>query len=78
MRLQSQGIIGSHHIYAHPRIDEILTLRIMTMTEEEKREMGAVDERARALLQRIEALTRDELMRLHGTVRSLRPSQEEL
>jgi hydrogenase maturation protease len=54
-------------------IDEILTLRIMTMTEQEKREMGAVDARARALLERTESLAREELMRLHGTVRSLRP-----
>jgi hydrogenase maturation protease len=56
-------------------IDEILTLRIMTMTDEEKREMSASDERARALLARTDALARDELMRLHGTVRSLRPRQ---
>jgi hypothetical protein len=58
-------------------IDEILTLRIMTMTDEEKREMSAVDERARALLARTEALTRDQLMSLHGTVRSLRSLPEE-
>jgi hydrogenase maturation protease len=56
-------------------IDEILTLRIMTLTDEEKREMSASDERARALLARTDALARDELMRLHGTVRSLRPKQ---
>ncbi|MEO7909025.1 MAG: hypothetical protein ABIV47_05190 [Roseiflexaceae bacterium] len=54
-------------------IDEILTLRIMTMTEGEKREMGATDERAQALLQRTEALAREQLLGLHGTVRGLRP-----
>jgi hydrogenase maturation protease len=58
-------------------IDEILTLRIMTMTDEEKREMRAVDERSRALLDRTESLAREQLMRLHGTVRGLWPSQEE-
>jgi hydrogenase maturation protease len=58
-------------------IDEILTLRIMTMTDEEKREMGAVDERARALLARTEALEREDMMRLHGAVRGLRPSRED-
>lgn len=57
-------------------IDEILTLRIMTMTEAEKREMSAVDERARALLDRTEALGREELMRMHGTLRGLRPAEE--
>jgi hypothetical protein len=57
-------------------IDEILTLRIMTMTDAEKREMGAADPRARALLERTEALARDQLMQLHGTLRSLRPLEE--
>ncbi len=52
-------------------IDEILTLRIMTMTDEEKREMRAVDERARALLDRTESLTGEQMMNMHGTVRSL-------
>lgn len=57
-------------------IDEILTLRILTMTDEEKREMGAADERARALLQRTESLTGDQLMQMHGTVRNLRRVEE--
>ncbi len=52
-------------------IDEILTLRIMTMTDEEKREMRAVDERARALLDRTESLTGEQMMSMHGTVRSV-------
>jgi len=54
-------------------IDEILTLRILTLTDEETREMSAGDERARALLARTEALGRDHLMRLHGTIRGLKP-----
>jgi hydrogenase maturation protease len=54
-------------------IDEMLTLRIMTMTDEEKREMAAVDEHAGALLARTEAMAREQLLGLHGTVRSLRP-----
>lgn len=53
-------------------IDEILTLRILTMTEQEKREMAAVDERSRALLERTERLTNEQLQRLHGTLRSLK------
>jgi len=54
-------------------IDEILTLRILAMTDDEKRDMASVDERARALLQRTEALTADEMGRLHGTLRVPRP-----
>jgi hydrogenase maturation protease len=58
-------------------IDEILTLRILTLTEAEKREAAAVDERARALLERTEALAREQLLGLHGAVRTLRPVREE-
>jgi hypothetical protein len=54
-------------------IDEMLTLRVLTLTDEEKQAMTAVDERAGALLARTEALAREQLARLHGTVRSLRP-----
>jgi hydrogenase maturation protease len=46
------------------------------MTEEEKREMGAVDARARAMLDRTEALTREQLMQLHGTMRRMRPLED--
>lgn len=53
-------------------IDEILTLRILTMTDDEKREMLAADERARALLERTERLTAEQLQRLHGTLREVR------
>lgn len=49
-------------------IDEILSLRILTLTDEEKRAMAAVDERARALLQRTESLAREQLLGLHGVV----------
>lgn len=54
-------------------IDEILTLRILTLSDEEKQELRQGDERGRRILERAEALTPDELMRMHGTVRSLRP-----
>jgi hydrogenase maturation protease len=54
-------------------IDEILTLRILTLTEDEKRAMQAVDERARQLLGRTEALAREQLLQLHGTMRGSRP-----
>jgi hydrogenase maturation protease len=50
-------------------IDEILTLRIMTLTDEEKREMRGADERARQILERTETLPVEQLMKLHGTLR---------
>jgi len=57
-------------------IDEILTLRIMTLTDEEKEEMRQGDERAREILERTESLSPEQLMKLHGVIRSLRPVDE--
>lgn len=53
-------------------IDEILSLRIMTMTDDEKREMRDSEERARQILERTEALPEEHWMKLHGAVRELR------
>jgi len=53
-------------------IDEILTLRILTLTDEEKREMRGVDERARRLLERTETLPPEQMMKLHGAMRGKR------
>lgn len=57
-------------------IDEMLTLRILTLTDDEKRAMAAVDERTRALLARTETMPDEQLQRLHGAVRNLRPVPE--
>ena len=51
-------------------IDEILTLRILTMTDEEKEEVRRTDPRARQLLDRTETLPAEDFMRLHGVLRS--------
>lgn len=51
-------------------IDEILTLRILAMTDAEKREMASVDARARALLERTHGLTAEDMARLHGVMRA--------
>lgn len=59
-------------------IDEILALRILTMTEEEKREMRSTDDRARKMLERTESLPMEHLMKLHGTLRELRSLEEEM
>ncbi|HEX3917326.1 MAG TPA: hypothetical protein VHW60_08305 [Caulobacteraceae bacterium] len=53
-------------------IDEILTLRILTLTDAEKREAAAAEPKVRALLERTEALTANDLARLHGALRSPR------
>jgi hydrogenase maturation protease len=60
-------------LFDSTEIDELLTLRILTLTEEEKQAMAAVDERARALLRRTEALANKQFLGLHGVVRGLRP-----
>jgi hydrogenase maturation protease len=54
-------------------IDEILSLRIMTLTDDEKREMSQSDERARQMLERTETMPVEQLMKLHGVLRGLRP-----
>jgi hypothetical protein len=56
-------------------IDEILTLRILTMTDEEKSEMRRGDERARRILQRTETLPPEHFAKLHGALRGV-PARE--
>lgn len=58
-------------------IDEMLALRILTMTDEEKQEMREGDEHARRMLERTESLSEEHLMRLHGVLRGLRPFDDE-
>jgi len=50
-------------------IDEILTLRVMTMTEREKAEARATDPHAAAIIDRCDAMSVAELQRLHGVLR---------
>jgi hydrogenase maturation protease len=54
-------------------IDEMLTLRALTLTDEEKRAAAALDARAGELLARTEAMAREQLLGLHGTIRGMRP-----
>jgi hypothetical protein len=54
-------------------IDEILTLRTRSLTDEEKREARATDPRIAALIDRADALTEQELMRMHGVLRQVPP-----
>jgi hypothetical protein len=50
-------------------IDQLLTLSILSLTDEEKEEARATDPRAREILDRSESLTEEDLMGLHGAVR---------
>ncbi|HEY4739394.1 MAG TPA: hypothetical protein VIH76_02230 [Candidatus Acidoferrales bacterium] len=54
-------------------IDEILALRILTMTDEEKEEVRNGDDRARRILERTESMPEEQFMKLHGALRSVRP-----
>jgi hypothetical protein len=58
-------------------IDEILTLRIMTMTDEEKKEMRGVDEQTRRILERTENLDQEQLLEMHGIMRETASSSVE-
>lgn len=53
-------------------IDEILALRVLTLTEEEKREARGTDARAAAIVDMADNMPPEMWERLHGTVRSLR------
>jgi hydrogenase maturation protease len=65
------------NLFDGTEIDEILTLRIMTMTDDEKAEMGQVDERAREILERTESMPPEQLMKMHGALRGLREPRRE-
>jgi hydrogenase maturation protease len=58
-------------------IDEILTLRIMTMTDEEKREMRGVDAQARRILERTESMSEGQILQMHGVMRGTPSSGED-
>jgi hydrogenase maturation protease len=57
-------------------MDEMLMLRVMTMTPAEKNEMKHVDEQARQLLHRTENMTPEGFLRLHGRL-SRTPSSDQ-
>ncbi len=59
------------NLFDGTEIDEILTLRILTLTDEEKRIIREEDPRAREILERSESLTPEQFMQLHGTLRNV-------
>ncbi len=56
-------------LYDSTEIDEILTLRIMTMTDEEKSAARGTDPRAAAIIDRCDAMPPEVFERLHGALR---------
>ena len=56
-------------LYDSLEIDEILALRVMTLTDEEKSEARGTDPRAAAIIERCDALSAETMGRLHGQMR---------
>jgi hypothetical protein len=54
-------------------IDEILTLRVLTLSDAERLEARRTDRRAAAILDRVESMPLEVLGRLHGTIRRPEP-----
>ena len=55
-------------------IDEILTLRTLTLTDAEKAEARSTDPRAAGLLDRLDGLPPEMLEKMHGAIRYLEPA----
>jgi len=53
-------------------MDEMLTLRVLTLTDAEKQEMREDDPRGRQILERTEALTAESMLKAHGVIRAMR------
>jgi hypothetical protein len=58
-------------LYDGTEIDEILTLRTLALSDQEKTEARATDPRAAALIDRVESMDAQTMERLHGTIRGL-------
>jgi hypothetical protein len=61
-------------LYDATEIDEILALRVLTLTDEEKAEARGTDARAAAVIDRCDNLPPEIWERLHGAFRSVEPT----
>ena len=68
---------SASNLFDGTEIDEILTLRIMTLTDDERREIQESDPRGHELLARTEAIPPEQFMKMHGVIRTLRPLGED-
>lgn len=57
-------------------IDEILALRILTLSDDEKREIRETDDRARQVLERTETMPMEHFLKLHGVLRGMKPTDD--
>jgi hypothetical protein len=57
-------------------IDEILLLRVLTLTDAEKAEARATDDRARAIIDRADNMPPEVFEKLHGAIRYLKKTPE--
>lgn len=64
------------NLFDGTEIDEILALRILTLTDDEKREIRQGDRRARDILNRTEAMPPEQFLKLHGALRGMRSVNE--
>jgi hypothetical protein len=58
-------------LYDGTEIDEILTLRTLALSDEEKAAARATDPRAAALIDRVDAMDAPTMEQLHGTIRAM-------
>jgi hypothetical protein len=58
-------------LYDGTEIDEILTLRTLALSDDEKAAARATDPRAAALIDRVDAMDAPTMERLHGTIRAM-------
>jgi hypothetical protein len=65
---------SSGDLFDGTEIDEILALRILTLTDSEKLEVRNGDDRARRILERTEMLPPEHFQKLHGALRGMRPN----
>ena len=64
------------NLFDATEIDEILSLRILTLTDAEKDEIRQTDDRARELLEQTESIPDEQFMKLHGVLRGLAAPEE--
>jgi hypothetical protein len=57
-------------------IDEILALRVQTLTDGEKQEMRLTDKQTQSVLERADRLPAEHLWKLHGVLKGLRPTEK--
>jgi len=65
------------NLFDATEIDEILSLRTLTLTDSEKAEIRRSDDRARQVLERTEKMPHEQFMQLHGVLRGITALKEE-